>query len=130
MVSKNVPEDFGHLLQGSHAFQTKAEELIVKQGNHLEKGDRHNFESKLKVAEENEVFDLSKVTYSFKVESIAKVFGPEDAEQKDFFHLPELSSICTNDLPDLEDVESTVAFSTNQFSKIKLLTYAKDEDGY
>lgn len=69
--------------------------------------------------------------HPFKVEKAAPVHGPkEDAEQKEFFHPPELSSICTDDLPDLEDVESTVAFSSNQFSKIKILMYPEDEETY
>lgn len=69
--------------------------------------------------------------HPFKVEKAAPVYGPEeDAEQKESFHPPELSSICTDDLPDLEDVESTVAFSSNQFSKIKILMYPEDEETY
>lgn len=56
--------------------------------------------------------NLSLVCPDFKAEKAAPVFGPQkDAEQNDFFNLPESSSIYTDDLPDLEDVESTIASS-------------------
>lgn len=72
--------------------------------------------------------NLNLVCPHFKVENAAPVFRPQkDTEQKD---LPEFSSICTDDLPDLEDVESTMAFSTNQISKIKILMCPKVEETY
>lgn len=40
----------------------------------------------------------------------------EDTERKELYYLPKLGSIYTDDLPDLEDIESTMTFSTNQCS--------------
>lgn len=140
-VSQNVSKDFVQvqLLQGSREFQTKTEELMAEQEHHFEKGDLDTFESKLKVAEKIDVENLPKDGIAqkikllvretsedtkesiqkkdfsfthFKAEKAAPVFGPQkDAEQNEFFNLPESSSIYTDDLPDLEDVESTTASS-------------------
>lgn len=47
-------------------------------------------------------------------------------EHLDFFRPSLLSSICTDDLPDLEDAELTVAFSTEQSAKPKILIYSEE----
>lgn len=170
-VSQNVPEDFmqGQLSQGSRAFQTNTEELVVEQGDHLEKGALDKFEGELKAAEENKLIDLENLPYDGIVQKItfleretledtqepnqkkevamsnlpllcphhlntekaAQVCGPEeDAEHLDLFRSPLLSSICTNDLPDLEDAESTVVFPTEQPSKQKIFMYPENEEAY
>lgn len=165
-VSQNVPEDFmqGQFSQGSCALQTKTEELVVEQGDRLEKGDLDKFEGELKVAEENKFIDLENLPHDGIVQKIklleietsedtqepnqkekvamnnlplvcphplnvkkaAPVYGPE----KDAEHPPLLISICTDDLPDLEDAESTVAFPTEQSSKQKILMYPEHEEPY
>lgn len=67
-----------------------------------------------------------------EVVKAAAAHGPEqeDEEQLEMFNLPQLSSISTDDLPDLEDDESTLAFSTDQSSKIKIVMYPDDEGSY
>lgn len=170
-VSQNVSEDFMQvqLLQVSHASQTKTEELVVEQGDHIEKGDLDKFEGELKVAEENILIDLENLPHNgivqklkileretsedtkesirkeevamsnqalvhphpFHVEKTAPVHRQEEyAGHLDLFCLPLLSSICTDDLPDLEDSESTVAFPTEQSSKQNILMYPEDEETY
>lgn len=170
-VSQNVSEDFmqGQLSQESCAFQTNTEELVVEQGDHLEKGALDKFEGELKVAEENKLIDLENLPYNgivqkikfleretsedtrepnqkkevalsnlplvcphpLNIEKAAQVCGPEgDAEHLDLFWSPLLSSICTNDLPDLEDAESTVVFPTEQSSKQKIFMYPENEEAY
>lgn len=167
--SQNVSEDFiqVQLLQGSHASQTKTEELVVEQGHHIEKGDLDKFE--LKVAEKNILIDVENLPHNrivqklkvlerqtsgdtqestqkeevarnnlalvcrhpLHVEKTAPAHGPvEYAEDLDLLNLPLSSSICTDDLPDLEDAESTVAFPTKQSSKQNILMYPEDEETY
>lgn len=67
-----------------------------------------------------------------EVVKAAAARGPEqeDEEQQEMFNLPQLGSISTDDLPDLEDDESTLAFSTDQSSKIKIIMYPDDEGTY
>lgn len=74
------------------------------------------------------ICNLALVCPHFKVEKAAPVFGPQkDTEQNEFFNLPESSSIYTDDLPDLEDVESTIA-SSHRISKTKILMCPKVEE--
>lgn len=65
--------------------------------------------------------------HPLEVEKSAPVYGPEEEEMSNF---PLLTSISTDDLPDLEDDEPTVDFSTDQSSKIKILMYPDDEETY
>lgn len=60
-------------------------------------------------------------------EEAAPVYGPEeDTEHLDLFCLPLLSSMYTDDLPDLNDAEFMVAFPTRQSSKQKRLLHSED----
>lgn len=70
--------------------------------------------------------------HPLEVEKAAPVYGPEeeDVEQVGMSNFPLLTSISTDDLPDLEDDEPTVDFSTDQSSKIKILMYPDDEETY
>lgn len=157
--SQNVSEDLiqVQLLQGSHASQTKTEEkgdldtfeLKVAEKNKLIDAENlpHNrIVQKLKVLEGQTSGDNKESTqkeeaamnnialvgrHSLHVEKTAPAHGPvEDAEDLDLFNRPLLSSICTDDLPDLEDAESTVAFPTKQSSKQNILMYPEDEETY
>ncbi|XP_029699985.1 dynein assembly factor 1, axonemal-like [Takifugu rubripes] len=68
-----------------------------------------------------------------EVVKAAAAHGPEqeDEEQLEMFNIPQLSSISTDDLPDLEDDdESTLAFSTDRSSKIEIIMYPDDEGTY
>ncbi|TWW77857.1 Dynein assembly factor 1, axonemal [Takifugu flavidus] len=68
-----------------------------------------------------------------EVVKAAAAHGPEqeDEGQLEMFNLPQLSSISTDDLPDLEDDdESTLAFSTDRSSKIEIIMYPDDEGTY
>lgn len=109
------------------------EELVVEQEDHkltdvemlpqdgivqsMKLHERETSED-IKESTQKEEVAVSNLALAFphnKVEKAAPAYGPEeDAEQKEFFHLPELSSICADDLPDLEDVESTVAYTEDE----------------
>lgn len=84
-VSQNFSEDFvqGQLSQGSYAFQTKTEELVVEQGDQFEKSYMDNFEKKLKEAEEDNVTDAESLPQDGIVQKIKLLERKtsEDTEQ-------------------------------------------------
>lgn len=156
-VSQNVSEDFmqGQLSQGSLAFQTTTGQLVAEEEDHsFLKEHLEMADLKLKVVEENNIIDLENMPqdgivqrlkmleikpsedivypHSLKVKRAIPLHGPEeeDTEQMEMFSFPVLTSICTDDLPDLEDAEPTLAFSNGQSSKVQILLYPKDEETY
>lgn len=70
--------------------------------------------------------------HPLEVEKAAAVYGPkeEDVGQVEMSNCPLLTSISTDDLPDLEDDEPTADFSSDRSSKIKILMYPDDGETY
>lgn len=153
-VGQNVSEDFmqGQLSQWPRAFPTKTGELVeqgqgefkIAEENTLIDQDTlpHNgIVQKIKLLEKETPEDTQEPNqknksisnlplvrpHSPNVDKAAPIYGPEeDAEHPDIFRPSLLNSICTDDLPDLEDAEITVASPIEQPAEQKILIYPEE----